>query len=326
MKRLTTLLLMAAVALLCVAKKSDWVRIKNGDLWYDTAGNVVQAHGAGFLQVGDTWYMIGEDRSRSWNPDVNMYSSKDFQTWKFEGKIIENGVTHEELGRGRFIERPKLMYCKKTGKFVVWCHWEGRNYGASEAGVFVADKVTGPYRFHAGERPLGIKSRDCNVFVDDDGTAWFISTIEENQHLGFFRLADDYLSAVECTQLFKRQAREAPAIVKVDGTYYMLSSACTGWDPNQCKLSWSKSMTDGWSRLENIGDKIAYDTQAASILTIKGTKKTTYLYVGDRWMDPDLPRSKTIIFPISFSDGQCDFTYRDEFEINFKTGEWREVK
>jgi len=48
--------------------------------------------------------------------------------------------------------------------------------------------------------------------------------------------------------------------------------------------------------------------------------------VGDRWMDPDLPRSKTIIFPISFSDGQCDFTYRDEFEINFKTGEWREVK
>ena len=326
MNRTKTLIVMLCLASMAFAKKGDWVTIKNGDLWYDTEGKVVQAHGAGFLQVGDTWYMIGEDRSRSWNPDVNMYSSKDLQTWKFEGKIIENGVTHSDLGRSRFIERPKLMYCKKTKQFVVWCHWEGSNYGASEAGVFYADKVTGPYKFHAGERPLGIKSRDCNVFVDDDGTAWFISTIEENQHLGFFRLADDYLSAVECTQLFKRQAREAPAIVKVDGIYYMLSSACTGWNPNQCKLSWTRNLTEGWSQLENIGDQIAYYTQAASILTIKGTKTTTYLYVGDRWMDPDLPRSKTIIFPITFKDGKCDFTYRDQFEINFKTGEWREVK
>lgn len=326
MKQITLVLALMLLSLSAGAKKGDWVTIKNGILWTDTEGKSVQAHGAGFLQVGDTWYMIGEDRGNSWNPDVNMYSTKDFVTWKFEGKIIKNGVTHPDLGRSRFIERPKIMYNEKTKKYVVWCHWEGRNYGASEAGVFVADNVTGPYTFHAGERPLGIKSRDCNVFVDDDGTAYFISTIEENQHLGFFRLADDYLSAEECTQLFKRQAREAPAIIKVDGIYYMLSSACTGWNPNQCKLSYSKSMTKGWSPLENIGDEIAYDTQAASILKIKGTKKTTYLYVGDRWMDPDLPRSKTIIFPISFKDGKCDFTYRDEFEINFKTGEWREVK
>ena len=319
--------LLMLLALLChavsFAKSSDWVTIKNGDLWYDTDGKVVQAHGAGFLKVKDTWYMIGEDRSKSWNPDVNMYSSKDLQHWKFEAKIIENGVTHPDLGKQRFIERPKLLYNKKTKKYVVWCHWEGRNYGASEAGVFYSDNITGPYKFHAGERPLGIKSRDCNVFVDDDGTAYFISTIEENQHLGFFRLADDYLSATECTQLFKRQSREAPAIVKVEGIYYMLSSACTGWDPNQCKLSYSKNMTSDWSPLENIGDRIAYDTQAASILTIQGKKQTSYLYVGDRWMDPDLPNSKTIIFPLVIKDGKCEIVPANQFEINFKTGEIR---
>lgn len=323
MKRTIATLALMLTAIMALAQKDEWVTIKNGELWMDTDGNMVQAHGAGFLLVGDTWYMIGEDRGNSWNPDVNMYSSKDLQHWKFEAKIIENGVTAEELGRGRFIERPKLLYNKKTKQYVVWCHWEGRNYGASEAGIFYSDNITGPYKFHKGERPLGIKSRDCNVFVDDDGTAYFISTIEENQHLGFFRLADDYLSAVECTTLFKGMAREAPAIIKVDGTYYMLSSACTGWNPNQCKLSYSKKMTEGWSELENIGDRIAYDTQAASILTIKGTKQTTYLYVGDRWMDPDLPRSKTIIFPISFKDGKCDFQYYPEFQINFKTGEWK---
>lgn len=298
----------------------DWVTVKNGEMWRDTAGNEVQAHGAGFLKVGDTWYMIGEDRSDQWHPDVNMYSSKDLVNWKFERKIIENGVTHPDLGTERMIERPKLLYCPKTGKYVVWCHWESRDYSASEAGVFYCDSINGPYKFHWGGRPLGVKSRDCNVFVDDDGTAYFISTIEENQHIGLFRLSDDYLSAVECTELFKGLSREAPAVVKVDGTYYMLSSACTGWDPNPCKLSCSRSLTSGWSDLRQIGDDIAYDTQAASILTVPGTEGTTYLYVGDRWMDPGLPESKTIVFPVTFADGDCRFEYTPQFDINFTTG------
>lgn len=302
-----------------------WTRISNGEMWTDDQGKDVQAHAAGFLHEGDTWYMIGEDRLRSWNPDVNMYSSKDLVHWHFESKIIENGVTHPELGKTRFIERAKLLRSPKTGKYVVWCHWEGQGYRASEAACFVADNITGPYRFVSGERPLNIKSRDCNVFVDDDGTAWFISTIEENRHLGLFRLSDDYTKAEECTVLFREQSREAPAIVRVDDMYYMLSSACTGWAPNQCKLSTTHTLTSGWTPLTNVGDSIAFDTQAASILTIKGSKKTTYLYVGDRWMDPGLPESKTIIFPIDFHDGTCTFHPLDAFEINFETGEWRET-
>lgn len=301
-----------------------WVTVENGGLWKDDSGREVQAHGAGFLQVGDTWYMIGEDRSRPWSPDVNMYSSKDLVHWKFERKIIENGVTHPELGHGRMIERPKLLYCARTGKYVVWCHWESSDYSASEAAVFWCDSVNGPYKYHWSGRPLGIKSRDCNVFTDDDGTAYFISTIDENRHLGLFRLSDDYLSAVECTPLFKWQSREAPAIVKVDGIYYMLSSACTGWDPNPCKLSWSRSLTEGWSELTVLGNGIAFDTQAASVLTVKGSAGVTRLYVGDRWQDPGLGESKTIVFPIAFADGHCAFDYRRRFDLNVGKGLWRE--
>lgn len=60
-----------------------WTKIVNGQMWMDEDGRSVQAHGAGFVLVGDTWYMIGEDRATSWHPDVNMYSSKDLQHWKF---------------------------------------------------------------------------------------------------------------------------------------------------------------------------------------------------------------------------------------------------
>lgn len=308
--------------------------IENGLSWYDTEGNPVQAHGGSFLQIGDTWYMIGEDRSSPWNPDVNMYSSKNLVDWKFEGKIIENGKHRYvypdgsvgELGRNRMIERPKLLYCEKTGQYVIWCHWEASNYGASEAAVFCSDNITGPYKLHWAGRPLGIKSRDCNVFTDRDGTAWFISTTNENMDLGLFKLSDDYLSVVGHTSLFAGKRREAPAVIRVGDRYFMLSSACTGWNPNQCKLSWSDSLTSGWSELTDIGDAIAFDTQATSILTVHGSKETTYLYVGDRWMDPGLHESKTIIFPIEFDETGCNFEFIPKFELNLRTGKWKTRK
>ena len=55
------------------AQQEKWTTIKNGIEWTDTEGYVVQAHGGNFLQVGKRWYLIGEDRARSWNPDVNLY-------------------------------------------------------------------------------------------------------------------------------------------------------------------------------------------------------------------------------------------------------------
>lgn len=334
MKRLLNILVVLGTCAMasCSAYKhgttseKDWVRVTNGNLWLTAQGDTVQAHAPGFLKIKDTWYMVGEDRGREWRPDVNLYSSKDLQNWTFEKKIIENGVTSPELGTRRMIERAKLLYNKKTKRYVVWCHWESSNYGASEAACFSSPNINGPYRMEWSGRPLGIKSRDCNIFVDTDGTAYFISTTEENQHLGLFRLSDDYLSIVEHTQLFPWQRREAPAIVRLGNKYFMFSSACTGWAPNQCKLSWSYDLKSGWSQLENIGDNKAFRTQPAAILEIKGSKSTTHLYVGDRWKDPTLSQSKTIILPITFTDTSCHFQYRDSFEINFKTGEWKECE
>lgn len=306
-------------------RPSEWITIQNGKLWRTTTGATVQAHAPGFVRVGDIWYMCGEDRSNSWNPDVNLYSSTDLITWKFEKKIIQNGVTTSELGSSRMIERPKLMYNSKTDKYVVWCHYEASNYGASEAACFECDSVNGAYKYVWSGRPLNIKSRDCNVFQDTDGTAYFISTTEENRHLGLFRLSNDYHEAVEHTELFSWQGREAPAIVKIGNRYFMFNSACSGWDPNQCKMSYTTNLKNGWSNLDNVGNPIAYDTQAAAILEIKGTRQTTYLYVGDRWQDPDLPNTKTIIFPITFNGTRCEFKYHERFDINFVTGEWRET-
>ena len=306
-------------------RPSEWITIQNGLLWKTNTGSTVQAHAPGFVRVGDIWYMCGEDRSRSWNPDVNLYSSTDLVNWKYERKIITNRVTTPELGRTRMIERPKLLYNEQTGKYLVWCHYEASDYSASEAACFECDSVNGDYHYIWSGRPLGVKSRDCNVYQDPDGTAYFVSTTEENQHLGLFRLSADYHEAVEHTKLFGGMQREAPAIIKIAERYFMFNSACSGWDPNQCKMAYTNDLTKNWTSLSNVGNPIAFDTQAAAILEIKGTKTTTYLYVGDRWQDPDLPNTKTIIFPIMFNGTRCDFRYHERFDINFVTGEWRET-
>lgn len=36
-----------------------------GAAWTDTSGNVIQAHGGGFLKVGSTYYWFGEDKSEN---------------------------------------------------------------------------------------------------------------------------------------------------------------------------------------------------------------------------------------------------------------------
>lgn len=321
-KQLTALLLLLC-ALPLRAQAEGWTTIENGRLWTDDRGQTVQAHAPGFLQWNGRWYMIGEDRSHPWTPDVNLYSSTDLQQWRFEGKIIENSVTTPTLGTSRFIERAKLFYNQQTRKFIVWCHWEGPGYRASEAACFVSDSINGRYRLQWSGRPMGIKSRDCNIFTDDDGSAYFISTTSENTNLGLFRLSDDYLRTETHTLLMPGMRREAPVIVRVDDIYYMLSSACTGWAPNQCMLSTSKSLHEGWTPLEKIGDSTAFRTQAAAIIKIEGTKQTTYLYIGDRWLAHDLAKTRTIMFPVYFENGRCIFEYRKKFDINFQTGEIR---
>ena len=50
--------------------------------WTDTAGNRMQAHGAGIFTVGSTYYLVGEDKTAgSTFTAVACYSSTDLVHW-----------------------------------------------------------------------------------------------------------------------------------------------------------------------------------------------------------------------------------------------------
>lgn len=145
-------LTIAAAAVLAFATGAR-AGIKPGEIWPDDRGVHINAHGGGVLKSGDTYYWFGEhkaDTTSSAMVGVTCYSSKDLEHWTYCGVALS--VTDEkgsDIERGCILERPKVVYNKKTGKYVMWFHLElkGRGYAAARYGVAVADKAEGPYKF-----------------------------------------------------------------------------------------------------------------------------------------------------------------------------------
>lgn len=254
----------------------------------DTNGNEVSAHGGGFLLYEGWYYWYGENRKN--DIYVSVYKSKDLKTWIFCGDAITVTTKQEalegmELGLGSVdhkvnIERPKVIYNRKTKTFVMWMHYEnGVDYSCASAAIATSKSPTGPFVYHGHFKPLGYMSRDCTLFLDED-KAYFISASNDNKDLHVYRLSDDYLSIDRlANKLFIGELREAPTIFKHDGRYYILTSYCTGWFPNQCKYASSNSLEGKFSPLKNIGDELTYRTQPTFILQYNDK----IIYVGDQW-------------------------------------------
>lgn len=139
--------------------------IKNfqpGEIWNDTEGNPINAHAGGFLFHEGTYYWFGQIMiagargSDAW-VGVSCYSSDDLYNWNYKGVAlqVEDHPSHL-LTRGCKIERPKVIYNKKTKKFVMWWHHDinGQGHRNALTGVAVSDKVEGPYTFVQVFRPL----------------------------------------------------------------------------------------------------------------------------------------------------------------------------
>ncbi|MDD3080457.1 MAG: family 43 glycosylhydrolase [Paludibacter sp.] len=298
--------------------------VSNGVEWRDINGNVINAHGGGFLKVGDYYYWIGENRKNG--VFVSCYRSKDLLNWEFRGDLLTRN-SHPTLDKAN-IERPKVIYNEKTKKFVMWMHYEyGRDYSYARAAVAFSDDIEEPFTFLKSFRPFGNMSRDCTLFKDSDGTAYFFSSARENYDMCMYRLTDDYLDAKEHVMtLWPGGHREAPALVKRGNYYFMITSGCTGWDPNQAKYAYAKSITGPWSELINVGDSTTFDSQSTFILPVEGERETSYLYVGDRWDGTHYFNSKYILLPLKFyGETDMQLNWAEKVVPNVKSGEVAEL-
>lgn len=298
---------------------------RNGEPWLDTDGNVIHAHGGHMLHHDGWWYWYGENRTE--NNYVSCYRTKNFKSFEFRGNIITTETPTEgyrvqtdlslagKNADGTIhkvnLERPKVLWCERTKKFVLWCHYEnGVDYHDARCAVASSDYPDHGFVYHGSFNPFGDMARDCTLFMDGED-AYFTAASRDNRDLHVWKLTKDFMSVSKLVNnLFQNESREAPAFFKKDGRYYLLTSYCTGWAPNQGKWSSSDSIDGEWEINEKFGDETTFRSQPAFVLEKDGK----FIYFADRWGGNGHYNDSTyVVLEIKFrEDGSPYIEYSDE--------------
>ncbi len=155
-KLIISLFLLALLPTQIVAKGAS-KKFYPGEIWKDNNGVHINAHGGGVIDYNGTYYWFGEHKSDTTSSamvGVTCYSSKNLVDWTNRGVALAvSNDENSDIAKGCILERPKVVYNKKTKKFVMWFHLELKNHGYSAAryGVAVSDNAVGPYKYiHSG--------------------------------------------------------------------------------------------------------------------------------------------------------------------------------
>ncbi|MFC9689285.1 glycoside hydrolase family 43 protein [Kribbella sp. NPDC056951] len=256
--------------------------------------------------------------------------------------LSTNSVRTDGWARPSILERPKVIYNQATRKWIMWVHSDGPSsptststYARAEAGVAIADSPKGPFRWIDSYRlnrvpsdsvpwcgtssafdPAGGMARDMSLFVDDDGKAYIIYSSEENRTMYISKLNRDYTylsarpeNAVQGKDFVRTLAcnqREAPAMFKSEGRYYLVTSGATGWDPNPARYATSSTIlgqyADQGNPITGPGAANTYRSQSTNVIPIDA-KRNKFVFMGDRWTPNDLANAPYVWMPMSFGEG-----------------------
>lgn len=314
-----------------------YTSFRPGQPWLDTDGASIQAHGGGILQVGDTWYWYGENKdapttqnsrgvARTPLTGVSCYSSQDLYNWTYQGLALsavpEDG---HDLNPTNVLERPKVIYNDHTDTYVMWFHLDAEDYSWAKAGVAVANSATGPFQYLGSMQPSGQMLRDMTLFKDDDHKAYLIYTSENNETIHISQLSDDYTQPIgEPHRILVHMVREAPVIFKQNGFYYLITSACTGWNDNRAWLSTAEDILGTWLTLRGgeclAGDpahtETTFESQGTFALTVPGESGDQVIFMADRWNQHDLSDSRYVWLPIHTEGRFATIEWHDEWTLD----------
>lgn len=289
-------------ALFCLPVESqptDFTSFKPGTVWPADDGIHIDCHGGNIIYRAPlmTYYWYGEHRGTP--RGVSCYSSSDLYNWKKEGVVLEKGTIP-------VLERPKVAYNETTKKYVMWFHYENSNYSLAHLGVAVSDSAKGPFTFITHFRPNGHQSRDIGMYTDDNGKVYIIYAADSvNVTIRMVELTADYLNVT--TNDVDIQAHcEGPGLLKKNGVYYLITSQCSGWTPNQATWYTATNVMGPYTNKGNpcIGDvnNNTFNSQPCFIFKVPGYCDG-FMYMGDRWNGSGSTNSQYVFLPITITSG-----------------------
>jgi hypothetical protein len=188
--------------------------------------------------------------------------------------------------------RPYVVYNAQTRKYVLWFNWYPKLWDGA-MGVAVSDTPVGPFKIvdlnvklsQAADRP-----GDGSLFVDNDGTGYFIYTVIGQQHaIRVERLTPDYLGSTGATSEVLVRGCEAPAMFRRGGLYYALfdSNCCFCERGSGARVYVATSPLGPYTLRGNINRDTANRPMIAAqqtfVARIPIPDGTAYMWMGDRW-------------------------------------------
>lgn len=144
------------------------------------------------------------------------------------------------------MDRPHIIYNKRTGKYVCWLKIMNRDGSQTET-VMTADNILGPYtKVREGLRPLDMSAGDFDLAVAPGGKAYYYFERVHSETI-CADLTPDYTDVtVYYSTHFPHTAppyvREATAHFYRKGKHYLVTSGTTGYLPNPSEIA----VADRW--------------------------------------------------------------------------------
>ncbi|MBO6154326.1 MAG: family 43 glycosylhydrolase [Lachnospiraceae bacterium] len=279
--------------------------IRPGQVWLDTNGNRIQAHGGSVMCLNNVYYWYGENKEKTdgksdiWHWGVRCYTSTDLYNWEDRGVIIPPNLEDESspLHPNSCMDRPHIIYNKITNKFVCWIKVMNRDKSQSEV-VLEANDILGPYKvIQEGLRPLGMSAGDFDLAVADDGKAYYYFE-RVHSELICADLTDDYTNvtgyySTHFPRPYPPYVREGVAHFRRNGKHYLLTSGTTDYLPNPTEVAVADTWHGPFTELGNphVGDvtNTSFHSQISSVFKVEG-KKDLYIACADRWLPNEMDR------------------------------------
>lgn len=299
-----------------------------GQVWLDTDGKRIQAHGGSVMYIDGTYYWYGENKENTdgisdvWHWGVKCYSSTDLYNWKDEGIIIPPDLDDPEspLHPSSCMDRPHIIYNRQTQKYVCWLKIMGKGMIQTET-VLTADHILGPYTIvRKNLHPLGMSAGDFDLAVAEDGKAYYYFERVHSETI-CADLTEDYTDVTGYYSThFPRSGppyvREATAHFIRNHKHYLITSGTTGYLPNPSEVAIADTWHGPYKVLGNPHpddlSQTSYHSQVSSVFKVEG-KKDLYIAVADRW----LPHAMDKQYPVYKEMFEKIFSgHADEFDFS----------
>lgn len=272
--------------------------IRPGQVWLDTAGKRIQAHGGSVIYIGGTYYWYGENKEKTdgrngiWTYGVRAYASRDLYNWDDMGLIIPPNLDDESssLHPSAMMDRPHIIRNEATGKYVCWMKIMHPG-GLQTETVMAADDFLGPYTLvRENLKPLGMSAGDFDLAVAADGKAYYYFERVHSETI-CADLTGDYTDvtgyySTHFPQPYPPYVREATAHFTRGSRHYLITSGTTGYLPNPSEAAAADTWHGPFAVLgdPHPGDPshTSFHSQISSVFKVRG-KKDLYVACADRW-------------------------------------------